>query len=213
MGAGKNILIINGSIRGTQGNSGAVTRIAEKFLTGTHSATVSILNLTEPKPAIKEVYDILNAADGFLIITGTYWNNWGSSLQRFIEVMTTFENAPCFFGKPLVCVVSMDSVGGLEVAARIHSVFAGLGCWSPPCSTLVLSRIGQEAVLATEGQENDLNEDVWRIADIEVVLTNLIIAAGMKCDIWACWPKITLKLAGDEWPETGPLDLGTPRFL
>ncbi|WP_261387956.1 hypothetical protein [Chitinophaga pinensis] len=64
----------------------------------------------------------------------------------------------------------MDSVGGIEVAARLQAVFGGLGCWSPPCATLVLSRTGQEAMAASAGQEDDLNEDVWRMADLSIVL-------------------------------------------
>lgn len=209
----KNILIINGSIRGNRGNSWKLSRSAEKKLKSDHSATCSILNLSGPKPNVKEVYKLLEKADGFLIVTGTYWNNWGSPLQRFIEVATAFENSAAFFGKPVACGVTMDSVGGIEVAARLHGVFSGLGCWSPPCSTLVVSRIGQEAVAASAGKPDDPNEDVWRLDDLDIVLKNLIVATTMKNDLWVSWPHIELKISKREWPETGDLDLDTPIFL
>ena len=173
----------------------------------------SIINLSEPKPDIKKVYDLLSESDGFLIVTGTYWNNWSSSLQRFIEVITTFENTPALFGKPIACAVSVDSVGGADVAARIHAVFSGLGCWSPPCSTLVVSRIGQEAVAASKGKMNDPNEDVWRVEDIEIVLQNLVTASDMQRTSWIAWPHTKLKIANDQWPENGDLDLGSQVFL
>ena len=175
----KKILIINGSIRGNRGNSGALAKIAEALITSNLAATASIIHLAEPKPSIKEVYDLLTRSDGFLIVTGTYWNNWGSPLQRFIEVATAFENSPAFFGKPLACAITMDSVGGVEVAARIQAVFSGLGCWSPPCSTVVISRVGQEAILASKEQMEDANEDVWRVTDLNIILKNLITATTL----------------------------------
>lgn len=209
----KKILIINGSVRGTQGNSWLLAKIAENLLVNKFSVAASILNLSEPKPSIKDVYDLLLSSDGFLIVTGTYWNNWGSPLQQFIEVATTFENSPAFFGKPIASAVSMDSVGGAEVASRIHSVFAGLGCWSPPCSTLVVSRVGQEAILASEGQLNSPNEDVWRVDDIKIVLKNLVTATTMQNAFWVSWPHVTLKIPDSQWPETGTLDYDTPKFI
>ncbi len=209
----KKILIINGSIRGKKGNSWKLSKIAEKVLKSEHSAYVSIINLSEPKPSIKEVYDILNSSDGFLVVSGTYWNNWGSPLQRFIEIITTFENSPALFGKPLACAVTMDSVGGAEVASRIQSVFSGLGCWNPPCSTLVVSRVGQEAVLSSKGQTEDPNEDVWRVDDIDIVLKNLVTATTLQNNLWVSWPHIELKIPNGKWPEIGTLDLDTPKFI
>lgn len=209
----KEILIINGSIRGKQGNSWLLAKKAENFLLNNSSASTSILNLSEPKPSIQEVYNLLVSSHGFLIITGTYWHSWGSPLQRFIEVVTTFENSPAFFGKPLACAVTMDSVGGAEVAARLHAVFAGLGCWSPPCATVALSRVGQEAIAASQGQPDNPNEDVWRIEDLETVLKNLVTATTIQNAAWVSWPHVTLKTPDGPWPDTGSLDLDTPKFI
>jgi multimeric flavodoxin WrbA len=202
----KRILIINGSLRGTTGNSAAIAKQAEKILKDTE---VTQLVLTDELPSVTEVYALLSSCDGFLIITGVYWNNWSSPLQRFIEVTTAFENTPAYFGKPVACAVTMDSVGGIEVAARLQAVFGGLGCWSPPCSTLVLSRTGQEAIKASEAT----NEDVWRMDDLKVVLQNLVTAADIPRDKWVAWPHEALNIPDGPWPHKGPLNMGSPKFL
>jgi chromate reductase len=208
----KNILIINGSLRGTTGNSGAVAKQAAQILNGLQQQA-TVLTLTDPLPTIREVYELLAGCDGLLVITGVYWNNWSSPLQRFIEVTTVFENTPAFFGKPVACAVTMDSVGGIEVAARLQAVFGGLGCWNPPCSTVVLSRTGQEAIDASAGGEDDPNNDVWRMDDLQIVLQNLVTAAAMPRHNWVAWPHAELKIPDGPWPGEGPLDLGTPKFL
>lgn len=209
----KKILIINGSLRGATGNSAAVMSAAVKILADDLQQTVKQLTLAGPMPPVREVYDLLVDCDALLVISGVYWNNWSSPLQRFIEVTTAFENTPAFFGKPVACAVTMDSVGGIEVAARLQAVFGGLGCWSPPCSTLVLSRTGQEAMAASAGQQDDLNEDVWRMTDLSIVLQNLTTAAGMSRDKWIAWPHSELTVPDGPWPESGALDMGSPKFL
>lgn len=209
----KNILIINGSLRGAAGNSGALAKQAVHVLLNELKQQAILLTLTDPLPTIREVYDLLAGCDGFLVVTGVYWNNWSSPLQRFVEVTTAFENTPAFFGKPVACAVTMDSVGGIEVAARLQAVFGGLGCWSPPCSTIVLSRTGQEAMAASAGQEDDLNEDVWRMDDLHIVLQNLVTAAAIPRNNWIAWPHTELVIPDGPWPDKGPLNMGTPKFL
>jgi NAD(P)H-dependent FMN reductase len=209
----KKILIINGSLRGTTGNSEAVARQAEKVLVNELQQQVVRLTLTDALPMVRDVYDLLAGCDGLLVITGVYWNNWSSPLQRFIEVSTAFENTPAFFGKPVACAVTMDSVGGIEVAARLQAVFGGLGCWSPPCSSIVLSRTGQEAMAASVGKEDGPNEDVWRMSDLSIVLQNLAAAAGMPRNNWASWPHAELTIPDGPWPGGESLDMGSPKFL
>jgi NAD(P)H-dependent FMN reductase len=209
----KNILILNGSLRGTAGNSFAVAKQAEQILVNDLQQQVTVLTLTNPLPTVREVYDQLKVCDAFLVTTGVYWNNYSSPLQRFLEVMTAFENTPAFFGKPVASAVTVDSVGGIEVAARLQAVFGGLGCWSPPCSTVVLSRTGQEAIAASAGKEDDPNEDVWRMNDLPIVLRNLVTAAAIPRSNWVAWPHIELIIPNGPWPGNGALDMGTPRFL
>lgn len=211
--ASKNILIINGSLRGTAGNSYAVSKYAEQLLVKELQQQVTLLTLTDPQPSINEMYKLLFTCDAFVVVTGVYWNNWSSPLQRFIEITTAFENTPAFFGKPVASAVTMDSVGGIEVAARLQAVFGGLGCWSPPCSTVVLSRTGQEAMTASAGSEDDPNEDVWRLDDLNIVLKNLVTAAAMPRNNWLAWPHTELVIPNGPWPDKGPVDMGTPKFL
>src|SRR5688572_4248486 len=205
----KNILIINGSLRGTIGNSFAVAKRAEQMLVNDLRQQATLLTLTDALPTINGVYELLAGCDGFLVVTGVYWNNWSSPLQRFVEVATDFENTPAFFGKPVACAVTMDSVGGIEVAARLQAVFGGLGCWSPPCSTVVLSRTGQEAMAASAGKEDDPNEDVWRMDDLHIVLKNLVTAAALPRNNWLAWPHTELVIPNGPWPDSGPIDMGT----
>ncbi len=130
-----------------------------------------------------------------------------------MEVVTAFENSPAFFGKTVACAVSMDSVGGAEVASRLHAVFAGLGCWSPPCSTVAVSRVGQEAISASQDQPDHPNEDVWRTDDLKIVLKNLVTATTVQNTLWVSWPHVSLTIPDGPWPETGTLDLDSPKFI
>ncbi|RYD59385.1 MAG: NADPH-dependent oxidoreductase [Sphingobacteriales bacterium] len=207
----KKVLIINGSIRGKEGNSGKIVSQALGYLNEQANMTAGVLTLTNNMPAIEDVCSTLTQYHGFFIVTGNYWNSFGSPLQRFVEVMTAYEHTPSFFGKPLACAVSMDSVGGMEVASRVHSVFSGLGCWSPPCATIVLSRVASEAIAASKGKDNDPNDDVWSMADLKIVLQNLVATTQVKVD-WQSWPHVKLKSEGP-WPHSGILDMDSPKFL
>ena len=203
----KNILIINASIRGQEGNSYQIALMSKNYIEKNNLSDVEIYDITNPKSTIDEVYNLIKKNDAFLIISGTYWNNIGSSLQRFIEVCTPFENSDAFFGKPLSTIISMDSVGGIEVANKIISAFSGLGCWIPPCSTIVLSRLGQEAT------KDDTNKDVWRLDDIEILIDNLSIACKIDNKNWKAWPVDQLNLENKNWPENGVLNLNSPKFI
>ena len=206
------ILLINGSLRGDDGNSAKIIERASAYIKREKEVRSDVLTLTESLADISLVKKQLQKAHAFFIVSGTYWNNWSSSLQRFIEVMSVFENTDVFFGKPVACAVTMDAAGGMEVAARLHAAFSGLGCWSPPCSTLVISRVGQQAVNATSKLKNDPNKDVWRLDDLEIVMQNLIASASVKGK-WKSWPIEPLKIKNGPWPYKGSLDLGSEKFL
>lgn len=207
------IIILNGSIRGTDSNSYAVAQKAAKFLSKKFKVETEIITLSQPPKRISTLNKKLEACSGILVVSGTYWNNIGSPLQRFIEIFTPFEQTSTFFGKPVASVITMDSAGGLDVASKIHSSFSGLGCWSPPCSTVVLSRVGLDAVKQTQNKKSDPNEDVWREEDLEILLSNLATASVMPKVKWKAWPHAAFKLKNDAWPETGDLKMGAERFL
>src|SRR6266496_1050564 len=104
------LLIINGSIRGSDGNSGRIVDWTRRFLGKDNAVDLSQLTLADPMPSIGDVRNLLASHDGFFAVTGNYWNSGGSVLQRFLEVVTCCENGPEFFGKPFACAVTMDSV-------------------------------------------------------------------------------------------------------
>ena len=42
--------------------------------------------------------EVLAEADGFVFATGTYWDSWGSPLQKFLEETTAFEGTSVWLG-------------------------------------------------------------------------------------------------------------------
>lgn len=210
------LVLLNGSIRGQTGNTGWL--IDEAALRLDPRATVETVHLADPLPDVDDLVASLRRADGFLVGTGVYWHSWGSPLQRFLEVLTPFENTDVFFRKPVGALVTMDSVGGAELCARLVSVFSQFGCLVPPCTSLVLGRVALEASGRTRAappdhDDHDPNDDVWQIEDLDTVLHNLLIAAARAPEPYRPWPFRPLLTPRGAWPAVGRLDLGSPRFL
>jgi NAD(P)H-dependent FMN reductase len=206
------VLVLNGSLRGPDGNTGwllgyAAERLADR-------CDVDALHLADPLPDLDALADRLRAADALIVGTGVYWQSWGSPLQRFLEVFTPHENTDLFFGKPVACLVTMDSVGGSELAARLVAVFTALGCLVPPCTTLVVSRVALEA----SGRPRPLalaspNDNVLFLDDLDVVLDNVLEGSRAGRQRYRPWGVRALTAAVGPYPATGRLDLGSPRFL
>ena len=188
------LLLLHGALRGRAGNTGAVLDEAARR----SPIPVDHLDLSDAPP-VEEVVQRLRDATALLVGTGAYWHGWGSPLQRFLEVMTPWENTDCFFGKPVGCVVTMDSVGGADLAARLLHTFNQLGCVVPPCTTLVLSRAAAAA---------PPDDDTWGLDDLDTVVHNLTAPPAA----WRRWPVRALAGPTGAWPASGPLDLRSPRF-
>lgn len=203
------LLVLNGALRGALGNTGWLCAEAARLLAG--RARVRLLHLAEGSFDMTELEAALAEADAILLATGTYWHSWGSPLQRLIEVLTPLENTPLLFAKPVGALVTMDSVGGAELAGRLLSVFNQLGCAVPPCATLVLSRVAIEALAAGAHRAEDPNDDTWQLADLQHVLDNLL--AGPEGRPFAPWPVRPFHRVEGAYPAAGPLMLGSPRFL
>jgi len=168
------LLLLNGSLRGSTGNTANLLTRAQALLPdGWQSDTLA---LAEYSGSIQGIVQRLLAADALLIGSGVYWGSWGSPLQRFLEVISAYELSPCFMGKPVGAVLSVDSVGGLDVAQRLLGAFSLMGCVVPPLSTLVVSRVG----LAATRADAQANEDVWQVADLDVVVQNLALARALR---------------------------------
>lgn len=204
------VVLLNGSLRGASGNTGWLLAETAARLTRL-GAEVHTWTLAAPLPPVDDLLASLRSADAFVVGTGVYWHSWGSPLQRFLEVFTPQEGTEAFVGKPVSALVTMDSVGGSELAARLLHVFGSLGCVVPPCSTLVLSRLA----LRSGGGLRPLveDEDVWSLEDLDVVLHNTLAACADGDRRWRTWGCRPLTAPRGPYPLAGPLDLGSPRFL
>lgn len=199
------LLLVNGSIRGPQGNTARLLDEVRRSVGG--RLDVREVALATYGGTVEQLVDALRAADGVVFGTGVYWSSWGSPLQRFLEVMTTYEATDVMLGKPAGVVVTMDSVGGAEVAQRLVGVLSMMGFLVPPLSMVVVSRVG------TQLRDVPGNEDVWQTEDIGPMAQNLEQAMRLPRDAWQTWPVApTLGVSG-AWPAAGVLDLGVPFFL
>jgi NAD(P)H-dependent FMN reductase len=200
------LLLLNGSLRGSTGNTAALLQRARGFLAADWQADV--LCLADYSGSIAALAERLLAADAFLIGSGVYWGSWGSPLQRFLEVMSGYELSACFLGKPAGAVISADSVGGLDIAQRLLGAFTLLGCLIPPLSTVVVSR----AACAASDADPEANADVWQIDDLDVVVSNLIAAQALRALPWATWPVRKLAKLEGAYPSHGALAAGLEKF-
>ena len=127
------ILIINASLHGDSGdsNTNLLLRRAQKELSkkgantelihpqlvdfkfvGTETAqNLYVLNTND-------ILQKLDAADGILIGTGTYWGQSSSILQRFLEEATPREGSEVWLGKPAGIIISEHSTGGQIVLSN-----------------------------------------------------------------------------------------------
>lgn len=181
-------MILNGSLSGPGGNTARVIDVFRESLPPSTELDVRHLNsagLSAQFPTRSE----LEKTDGFLFTTGTYWDSWGSPLQRFFEQATELEGRPCFFGKPAGAIVTMHSVGGKSVLSRLQGVLNTFGFFVPPMSAMAYSFVNQVAL--TQAPETTLARDLWCLDDVAVVATNLVRAIEMTKPHrfnWAGWP-------------------------
>ncbi|HET7543776.1 MAG TPA: NAD(P)H-dependent oxidoreductase [Polyangiaceae bacterium] len=200
------LLLLNGSLRGSEGNTARLLRRAAEALPATWRA--EDLCLADYRGTIESLAGRLANADAFLIGSGVYWGSWGSPLQRFLEVMSSYELSHCFLGKPAGALISADSVGGLDVAQRLLGAFSLLGCLLPPLSSVVLSR----AACAASAADPEANADVWQLDDLEVVVHNLLLARAHGETAWSTWPVRKLPRIEGDYPAHGPLSAGLEKF-
>lgn len=200
-----NILILNGSVRGASGNTAHMLQIAAEKLRKKH--TLKVLHLAQQTAVQTEdlVADFA-WADAFVLGTGTYWNNCSACLQRLIEVMTPYEGTETFLNKPVVVMVTMDSVGGIDVASRLLTTFNLLGCQIPQMASVVLSRVG---FLAAQVEDNP---DVWSPDDIACTIDNLDFALAQPRQNTASWPVFRAEPMRGHYPATGILHADLPTW-
>ena len=179
------ITVINGSLGGKNGNTGALLECLARELAS--HATLRELILSELPPP-ESVAQLLRTSQAFVFATGTYWDSWGSPLQIFLESMTETEgDETIWLGKPAAVIVSMNSVGGKGVLSRLQGVLGTLGCLIPPMSGLVYSLAGHLALQGEQKSPRSQSGDFWRPEDLKVIAHNLLEAIGSE-KAWKAWP-------------------------
>jgi len=176
----KSILIINGSISGDKGNCGQLVKQIQRHISDSYSVQTLTLSKKINKKAVEKK---LSKASAFVFVTGTYWDSWGSPLQKFLEDFTDLEGTPVFMGKPCAVFVLNHSVGGKSVLSRLQGVLSTFGCIIPPMSGMVYSLVNDIVIKKTKSVHAD---DLWSLSDIAVVIANLQLATETEIK-WQSW--------------------------
>lgn len=177
-----NFLIFNAGLAESEGQSGHLaTLVAQKLQ---QACEVRVMNLASERN--QHVWrEHLAWADGFVFISGTYWDSWSSHLQYFLEQTTEWEGSDLWLGKPAAVLITMHSVGGKGVASRLQGVLSNLGAVLPPMSSFVYSL---NTHLALQGDCKGHESDFWSLDDLDPLLANLVCAANIPRDGWQSWP-------------------------
>lgn len=205
----KKIVVLDGSLHGIGGNTHGVTEELLKLLPPYFEIDyIELKNV----PNVTELESRLRAAYGFILATGTYWQSWGSPMQRFFEQATPWEGTDIFLGKPVCVIVTMHSLGGAEVMGRIQSNFSLLGAVIPPMCSFVYSHVTQMAGTHKE------NKDIWDFDCLPTVAHNFQQAID-HTDHYKAWdvdrgdavtgvwlkkkkPSWMKKILSDLWPKS-----------
>ena len=197
-----NALLVDGSIHGASGNTARFLAEVGGLLAGRGIGAGAVHLAGRGDAGIAEAIRQTLDADLVVYGSGTYWDSWGSPLQRYLELLTEHELGDGLLGKPAAVLVTMDSVGGTSVAYRLQGVLSALGFLIPPASAVVLSRVGAmvrhpDAVLP---DGFDPPDDVWSEADLEAMVANL--AAARSGGGWTRWP--VAGTAAPRWARPAP---------
>lgn len=177
-----NFLIINGSLGGSKGNTSVLIETAQKWIAN-NQAHCKVIHLEE-SDIHSEIKSHLTWADAILFTSGTYWDSWGSPMQKFLERSTEFEASDLFLGKPAGVMITMHSVGGKGVLSRLQGVLNTMGFLIPPMSGLVYSLSGH---LALTVDHQNFSDDFWSLEDIDIVLFNMMVSVQKKSH-FKSWP-------------------------
>lgn len=170
----KTIAILDGSLHGKEGNTyGVIEELLPLLPKEFQIDYVELKNIDNCLTLEKR----LRAADGFILATGTYWQSWGSPMQRFFEQTTDWEATDIWLGKPACTIITMHSIGGLEVMGRLQSNLNMLGAFIPPMCCIVHSHVNQMA-----GESDEVNYDVWDLKYLSTIANNMIAAINKTGD-------------------------------
>ena len=168
----KKILILNGSLGSNTGNTEFLIECIQSKIKYFKVLTevIHLKEFLEKDNFLLELKTKIQAADGFVFTSGTYWDSWGSPMQLFLEASTVFEGSELLLGKPAAVIITMHSVGGKGVLSRLQGVLNTMGIMIPPMTGIVYSLVGK---LALE-TDSSFADDFWGLEDLETVVHNLI---------------------------------------
>lgn len=178
----KKILIINGSANGQLGQSAAISHAIIDQLSNNIEFRHLVLRDQQEMSIWK---DQLAWAEGFIFITGTYWDSWGSPLQFFLEQTTEWEVSKLWLGKPAGVIVTMHSVGGKAILSRLQGVLNTLGMIIPPLCGLVYS-LNTHLI----DKESDHYDDFWHLEEIPLIVNNVAKQIEINHQVkieWQTW--------------------------
>jgi NAD(P)H-dependent FMN reductase len=176
----KQVLILNGSIAGKAGNTAALLKLFQAEL-APHVQVLEV-HLADGRP--DNIREIVDSSHGFVFGSGTYWDSWGSPLQKFLEDFTNSEGSTLWLGKAAALFVTMHSVGGKAVLSRLQGVLNSFGLLFPPMSGMVYSAVSD---VAQQSCPVSLQEELWQLSDIKVICHNLLQAINGGTG-WKSWP-------------------------
>lgn len=176
------IMIINGSPSGAKGNCHKLIKVIQQSLS--KSLKAKVIHLAEVKK-ISSLYKDIERTSGFIFVTGTYWDSWGSPLQKFLEEATDLEGTESFVGKPAAVFVLNHSVGGKAILSRLQGVLSTFGCLIPPMSGMVYSLVTSLALKNSKAKKH--KDDFWTLEDISMIVENFELALNIKTK-WKAWP-------------------------
>ena len=179
-----NILIINGSISGAQGNTAELLALAEEQLTE-QGHTVDYLELARD-PSLDRILAQCEKADAFIFGTGTYWDSWGSPLQKFFEITSSTEGDDYWMGKPVAAIVTAHAVGSKGILSRLFGVLNVYGMMIPPLAGFAYTFVNHVALTKNVAPE-ELEKELWSHHDVEIICHNLIEALK-RTNNWKKWP-------------------------
>lgn len=195
----KRILLINGSSNGSKGQSGTIARAITSELS--ESNEIKTLTLHDDKD-LESWREQLSWAEGFVFLSGTYWDSWGSPLQYFLEQTTDWEVSEVWLGKPAGVIVTMHSVGGKAILSRLQGVLNTLGMIIPPLCGLVYS-LNTHLI----DKDNDHYDDFWHLDEVPLILNNVAKQIEINRKIKFEWQTWDVDRADVKRPWLGQLKL------
>lgn len=189
-----NILIVNGSLGGSTGNTAELLALAEQALAP--RATVSYLELVR-EPSMDRIHQAVTDADGFIFGSGTYWDSWGSPLQRFLEMTAHTEGEDMWVGKPAGVIVTAHAVGAKGIVSRLMGILNVYGMIIPPFAGIAYTWANE---VALPHASDHLRNELWTPHDVDVICHNVLEVCRGGSD-WKHWPSNSGRY-GEKWLHT-----------